>query len=236
MALVDILSNPEDIPDNIRQSIETRLTEAQALYEAGDLQGAGRITGELQFEIVAAVSGGATVAPKLTANGAGLLRKLVLDAPPIVYERIRKTIASARAIDARIAWDGGIKNQGMPWEDFLEARLTPEVRLPQNYKTFDFYDRNSRLALSAKTLNTVTEARLNNPSSIYSTVKSHVDKAADFTDYSLREVDITSDMIQTRRIELAVPYQTTVAQWEHLSRVVEYGRTRGVDIVITRVK
>ena len=46
----------------------------------------------------------------------------------------------------------------MPWEDYLGTQLPAGSRLPPNVKTFDFFDRTTGVATSAKTLDTTTAA------------------------------------------------------------------------------
>ena len=74
--LVEVLSNPGDIPPALAASIEAKLTEAQALYEAGDLAGAGEIAGQLQTEMASAVIAGIGTTA-LTVKGAESLKKIV---------------------------------------------------------------------------------------------------------------------------------------------------------------
>lgn len=48
----------------------------------------------------------------------------------------------------------GIRQQGMPWENYVGAQLPANSRLPANFKTFDYYNPISRTAISVKTLDT----------------------------------------------------------------------------------
>ena len=139
-------------------------------------------------------------------------------------------------------WEGAIGGEtgyGMAFENWL-AKL-PEfsgIRLPKNFKTFDFWDRTSGRAVSAKTLNTNTPARLLNPDGIYGTLKGYVDKTLDFTGYSKGMVPPESldvRMIRTREIQLGIPANTGKAQMEQIQRAIDYGRLNNVDIKITRI-
>lgn len=42
-------------------------------------------------------------------------------------------------------------------------------------------------------------------------------------------------MIKAREIQLGIPADTGVAQWEQIQRAIEYGRLNNVNIVITRI-
>ncbi len=125
----------------------------------------------------------------------------------------------------------------MAFENYLAT--LPEfsgIRLPKNFKTFDFWDKISCRAVSAKALNTNTPARLLNPESIYSTLKGCVDKTLDFTKYGKGlEEPVTAAKIKTREIQLGIPANTGKAQMEQIQRAVEYARLNNVKIVITRI-
>ncbi|HCU05976.1 MAG TPA: hypothetical protein DIC42_00085 [Holosporales bacterium] len=73
-----------------------------------------------------------------------------------------------------LEWGKGIQKQGMPFEDFVGTRLPQGSRLPANFKTFDYYDRATKRAISVKTMNTNTTAKLENPQQIYSTLKGNM--------------------------------------------------------------
>ncbi len=105
-----------------------------------------------------------------------------------------------------------------------------------NFKTFDFFDDVSGLATSAKTLDTGTASRLAKPGQIYSTLKRNIDAAADFTNYTLKGRTVDASMIASREIKLGVPSATNKAQWEQLSRAVEYANTRNINLIIDQVK
>ena len=95
-----------------------------------------------------------------------------------------------------------------------------------------------RRAVSAKTLNTNTPAKLLNPEGIYSTLKGYVDKTLDFTKYSKGMVppnSLEANMIKTREIQLGIPANTGKAQMEQIQRAIDYGKLNNVDIKITRI-
>ncbi|WP_338524392.1 hypothetical protein NUH87_01475 [Pseudomonas batumici] len=124
----------------------------------------------------------------------------------------------------------------MPWEDYLGTQLPAGSRLPPNFKTFDFYDPSTGTAISAKTLDTTTAAKLANPSQVYSSLKGNIDAAAAFETYTLGSVPLESGMIAARELRVAIPSGTTPAQWAQISRAVEYGKSQGVKLIISTVK
>ncbi|WP_439854839.1 hypothetical protein [Pseudomonas yamanorum] len=124
----------------------------------------------------------------------------------------------------------------MPWEDYLASELSATSRFPPNFKTFDFYDPSTGTAISAKTLDTTTAAKLENPSQVYSSLKGNIDEAARFETYTLGNVPLDSSMIATRELRVAIPSGTTPAQWAQINCAVEYGKSQGVKVVVNTVK
>jgi hypothetical protein len=143
------------------------------------------------------------------------------------------TFSYRQIIDARIKWGKGIKDQGIPWEDYLETQLPKGSRLPKNFKTFDFYDEGTRAAISAKTLNTQTTNKLADPTKIYSSLKKNIDAVEGFVEHSLDKMRLTSSKITSRELHVAIPQGTTSAQWVEIERAIEYGRTKDVIVKIT---
>lgn len=134
-----------------------------------------------------------------------------------------------------IKWGEGVQGQGMPWEDYLAGTM-PGTKLPQNFKTFDFYDSITGVAISAKTLNTMTKARIAEPTKVYNTLKKHIDSAANFTNYKLSGMPLTSDMIKNRALAVAIPKNTTSIQWEQINKAIQYGKQNNIKINITVVE
>ncbi|EPU8562571.1 hypothetical protein ACVZYT_000267 [Yersinia enterocolitica] len=124
----------------------------------------------------------------------------------------------------------------MPWENYVGTQLPANTRLPKNFKTFDYYNPISRTAISVKTLDTTTAARVANPRQIYSSLKGNIDAVVSFKTYSLSKQPIDSSMISRREIQLAVPANTAKAQWTEINRAIEYGKSQGVNVMVTQVK
>ena len=108
-----------------------------------------------------------------------------------------------------IEWGKGIQGQGLPWENYLATQLPSGSRLPAKFKTFDFYEASTGTAISAKTLDTTTVARLTNPAQIYSSLKGNINAAAKFESYKLADVPLNSGMINSRELHVAIPAKTT---------------------------
>jgi len=127
----------------------------------------------------------------------------------------------------------GIGAQGLPWEDFLEAQGGVGSRLPKNFKTFDFMDGETGVATSAKTLDTLTEARINKPKQIYNTLKGYIDKVDKFPGYALSDVTLSSENISSRVIQLAIPNGTNSAGWEQIDHAIDYAKKLNIKLKVT---
>ncbi|WP_339384776.1 endonuclease toxin domain-containing protein [Yersinia kristensenii] len=124
----------------------------------------------------------------------------------------------------------------MPWENYVGTQLPANSRLPANFKTFDYYNRISRTAISVKTLDTTTAGRVANPRQIYSSLKGNIDEVVKFHTHTLSGEQLKSSMISNREIQLAVPALTNKTQWTEINRVIEYGRSQGVKVTVIQVK
>ncbi len=124
----------------------------------------------------------------------------------------------------------------MPWEDYLSTELGVETRLPPSFKTFDYFNPETGLATSAKTVNTLTKSKLTDPRQIARTLKGNVDETLAFTEYETQGMRLESEAIAARQLRVAVPSGTTPAQWEQIGLAVEYGKNQGVDVIVTAVR
>ena len=150
-----------------------------------------------------------------------------------VFAKPSKTVSNSKV---GIQWNSGIGKQGMPWENYVGKNLPVDARLPKNFKTFDYYDHHSGLAISAKTLDTQTASRTLKPRQIYNTLKNYIDKTANFKIYSLSGVELNANTIRRREIHLAIPAQTTKEQWQQINKAIEYGKTHNVNVKVTEIK
>lgn len=165
----------------------------------------------------------------------GLLTKELATAAVSFMGRNTAT-ATVSAADIGLKWGQENMKQSMPWENYVGTSLPADARLPQNFKTFDYYDGATKTAVSAKSLDTQTMAKLSNPNQIYSSIKGNIDAAAKFDIYTLSKTSLDSSIISNREIQLAVPTNTTKTQWTEINRTIEYGKSQGVTVKVTQVK
>lgn len=163
---------------------------------------------------------------------------LVKDVTKVAISFMGRNTATAtvKASEVGIEWGHGNMKQGMPWEDFVGKSLPADARLPRNFKTFDYYDGTTKTAVSAKTMDTQTMAKLANPNQVYSSIKGNIDAAARFETAKLSGQEINSSIISNREIHIAIPSNTTKTQWTEINRAIEYGKNQGVIVKVTQVK
>ncbi|MEA9711423.1 hemagglutinin repeat-containing protein [Xanthomonas campestris] len=138
--------------------------------------------------------------------------------------------------EAGIEWGKGIQGQGMPWENYLASEMPASSRLPPNFKTFDFYDEATRTAVSAKTLDTTTLAKVANPGQVYSSLKTNIDQVTKFTSYELKSVNLRASQIVNREVNVAIPKNTNASQWAEINRAMQYAQSQGVKLKITVIE
>ncbi|OCQ53932.1 hypothetical protein Ppb6_00952 [Photorhabdus australis subsp. thailandensis] len=129
-----------------------------------------------------------------------------------------------------------MKAQGYPFEDFVATQMPKDSRLPKNFRTFDFFDLETGLATSVKTLDTRTASRVKDPKQLYTSMKKNIDDVANFTEDSKGNRVVNADEILQREVRIAVPKITTPEQWEQINRAITYGTEKNINVKITVVK
>ncbi|MEX5729802.1 hypothetical protein Ga0609869_003155 [Rhodovulum iodosum] len=183
------------------------------------------------------------LAPKLLAR---LGRRHRPDAPDGLVGTLAAEIARLRRHPAEpdwdvldnpgIAWSGPIRSQGEPWEDLLEAGGDYGLRSPPTFPTFDFFDFDSGLATSAKTLDTRAPTYVDRPSRIFGRLRDYIDRIELFEDGQRRNFTIQPGQIEPRRLELAVPFNTTPEQVIQIQRAIDYATDRGIEVNVRFVQ
>jgi hypothetical protein len=138
--------------------------------------------------------------------------------------------------EAEIRWGGpDIKrDQGEPWEKVYGKNNPDAIELSDNSKGFDHYHPNTGEDVSNKTLNTFCYSYTNDPRRVYNKLKYYIDATADYRPRNLG--DLAVGRINSKTIHLAVPENTSPAQWHQIDRATQYGTSRGISVVTTRIR
>jgi filamentous hemagglutinin len=139
-----------------------------------------------------------------------------------------------------MSWLGNRFERGYAFEKFLEG-LFPGAKLPDRFKIFDFFrveDQVARTgtAISAKTLDTNTLARIAKPETVRHTINGYINKMLDFTEYELEKFKLTFSQITAKELHLAIPANTSAVHMQQINRSIQYGLDNGVKVFITKVK
>lgn len=230
------------ITNSVKQSYIARLDAMKASYQKAGVNGAysaGLEFGQLMTEAVTSVlgvAGAAKYGAKLTVNGVKALEKVVAKNSRSLVDI--RDIYKIEKDGSRtpMSWGEGNYKQGFTFEDYMARQLPPASRLPENFKTFDFFDEKSGVATSVKTLDTNTRSRIENPGRIYTTLKGHIDSTLTFKEHELKGKVVYAKNITKREVIVAVPKVTTTQQWEQINKAIVYGTDKGVNVKITVVK
>ncbi|EIM29102.1 endonuclease toxin domain-containing protein [Microvirga lotononidis] len=242
--VVTMLKDPAGTLKGAAVEVVNSVQDKAILYAQASAQGdyvaMGRIEGELAYEVGSIIASGGAGG----ALGKGTL-KVLKSAVPKIAEAAelglgKISLKGTKILDANIKWGGEILEQGMPWKDYLAGQLPKGSRLPANFKTFDFFDEASGVATSAKTLDTMTAAKLADPKQVYYSLKANIDDMANYNKtYRLDNRSVDPNHIEVRQLQVAVPAGTTSAQWEQINRAVEYAagnNMQSVKLIVTVVK
>jgi len=135
-----------------------------------------------------------------------------------------------------VVWGGPIREQGGPWEDALEAAGGLGQRTPDSFKTFDFWDIDTRVATSAKTLDTQSRSYLDRPSRVNGQLRRYIDQIDRFARDKKRRRDVIPGLIKAKRLELAVPADTTPEQIIQIQRAIDYAESRGIEMTVSQIR
>ncbi|MFK8258181.1 DUF637 domain-containing protein [Erwinia sp. AnSW2-5] len=220
------------VGNNVKQGFLNRIDAGLTYFDQAGTDSAfssGLEFGHLTSDVATAFLGAAGVAK-------GALKLGEVTAGAVLEDSATLRAPVVRQIDTGIEWEGGIQGQGMPWEDYVGKDLPAEARLPKLFMTFDYFDQETGHAVSVKTLNTNTAARIKDPKQIYYSLKGNIDDAINFKEYGLSGKIVKEEIIKSREVNIAIPKAITDAQWAEINRAVQYGKANNVNVKITVVK
>jgi hypothetical protein len=147
------------------------------------------------------------------------------------FTRVGEGVISGESIG--LSWTGNWFERGYAFERYLE-RIFPEAKLPDRFKTFDFFEKGT--AISAKTLDTNTLSRITKPELVRYQTNSYINSMIDFTEYELEGVRLTSSQITAKELHLAIPANASPIHMQQIMHSVQYGVYNGIKVVVTKVK
>jgi hypothetical protein len=150
------------------------------------------------------------------------------------FEEISGVAGVADNREVKTIWGGGIKLQGIPWEDYLATALPGVRKQVEGSTAFDLYKEAEQHAISAKTLDTLRMSYIKKPTEIYNKVKRYIDKADEYK--PIKETDLDPQFIKSKSLHLGIQEYTSPVQWRQLRRARRYAKERGIPLIITRIR
>lgn len=133
-----------------------------------------------------------------------------------------------------------VSGEGRPpdeaWGLAVARKTAPDSWLTPGFEPWAVFDRESGCAIYAKTLDTLDYTYIKDRRRIYVDIIRCVDAIGGYP-FSLhwKKSNLSPDDITRQRLDLAVPYQTSVDQWAAIHRATIHGMKRGVAIHTTRL-
>ncbi|WP_245149917.1 hemagglutinin repeat-containing protein [Xanthomonas axonopodis] len=139
-----------------------------------------------------------------------------------------------------IKFGGGVQAQGKPFEDFVQSTLPPGTidlnSVKSNFRTFDHFTPGG-IAVSDKTLDTMSKTYLTRPETITKTLNGYVDDMVGFAgDGRGDNFNLEPGRIKGKQMQLAIPDETTAAQIDAISNSINYAQSKGIKIIVTKVR
>ena len=233
-------ARPEALEEAHRNGLATQVDVEAAYRERARMR-----TLVALYGLSAVLSGGAAargLVKRLLRRPDGLSDDAAADDLAVLASRTRKLSPDGewnRIPNPSIVWGKGNQPQGEAWKRHLAERGDLgdwiEERSPK-FKTFDFFDRATRAATTAKTLNTGADTYSRRPRQIFSTLKSYIEKIAEFDGYDRKGYRIRQGEIEGRRMELAIQSRTTAEQMDEINRARAYAESLGIELEVTIIE
>lgn len=109
-------------------------------------------------------------------------------------------------------------------------------QLPYGFKTLDFYGLGNGKAISAKTLDTQTLARISKPELVRYQINGYINKMIDYAGDPRYKHLAAPERITSKELHLAIPANTSQIHMEQIQRCIQYGADNGVTVLVTKVK
>jgi filamentous hemagglutinin len=142
------------------------------------------------------------------------------------------------AADVGMEFGKGIMGQGKPFEGFVQTKL-PEGTLDlnsikSNFSTFDHLTPDG-VAVSTKTLDT-SAVTYQKPSKITYQLNQYVDQMVSFPGDGRGDQIFQNASFTGKQMQLGIPSSASADQMAAIAQSVQYAQSKGISIVVTKVK
>jgi hypothetical protein len=166
-------------------------------------------------------------------SGVKMVAKGFKGSSGVATSQIKKWGLNVAEEKFKINWkQPDIMARGLEYESAVvkELEATGLTKLPPNTNTFDMYNFETQHALSIKSLNTQTPARLADPRQIEYLMNSYGKDVKEFKGISKGLIPIEPSEIKLPEIRIGVPKETTLDQWLTMQRSAINAERQGIKI------
>jgi filamentous hemagglutinin len=140
--------------------------------------------------------------------------------------------------DIGMTFGKGIVKQGKPFEAYVQSNLPQGTldlnSIKGNFSTFDHLTPDG-IAVSTKTLDTSVSS-YQNPSKITYQLNKYINQMINFKRDGNDVFELTSDMIFSKQMQLGIPATASKEQFAAIAKSIQYAQSKGISVVITKVK
>ena len=85
-------------------------------------------------------------------------------------------------------------------------------------------------------MDTVNSTSYQNPSRITTQINKYINQMDNFTEERARGFQLKNQDISKKLLLLAIPAKTTKKQMQAIQKSIAYGREKGIEVIVTKVK
>ncbi len=166
----------------------------------------------------------------------GRLALKALSRTPATNAQLEKLGLKIARENFKVDWKNpDVTQRGLQYEDFVAKEVSEQgfARLAPNTNTFDAFNPISGHALSIKSLDTQTPARLADPRQIEHLLDAYVRKTKNFRGIKptqAQKLPVMKGDVQVSEIRVGVPKETTMEQWLAMQRSAIKAEQQGAKI------
>ena len=247
-----LISDPQTraaLGETVVNSLNVKIDSMRSALTTGGDDAAlqlGKDLGGLVWQVgtvVTGVDGAASAAAKLAKAGISV-GAASLDTMQLAANLFKADAKGLGGIvdmtEVGMQFGKGIVGQGKPFEAFVQSKLPDGTldlnSIKSNFSTFDHLTPDG-MAVSTKTLDT-SAVTYQNPSRITYQLNKYVDDMVDFTRDGKDSVgfELLNQNISAKQLQLGIPASASTSQLSAIAQSIQYAQSKGIQIIITKVK
>lgn len=249
--LKDLITDPEvrqQLGNSLVAEFDAKITRMQTALKVGGTEQAlqlGEDLGNLVWRVgtvvtgVGAASKGAIALGKVGINLSSKTLE-IMKLSDLLIKRDAKGLGGVVPLrETGMQWGKGNWKQGNPFEQFVQSKLPAGTldlnKVLKNHPTFDHLTPDG-VAVSTKTLDTNAKT-YQTASKITTQIKMYVNSMEAYGAASKRKrLELATDLISGKQLQLGIPASTNAEQMAAIARSIDYAASKGIQVVVTKVK